>query len=39
VDVAGQLAVEGTPVAAVRLLELLVWCAVEPDGYYHQLPP
>lgn len=38
-DIAGQLAVEGTPVTAVRLLELLVWCAVEPAGYYRQLPP
>ena len=38
-DIAGQLAVEGTRVTAVRLLELLVWCAVEPAGYYRQLPP
>jgi len=38
-DVAGQLAVDGMPVTAVRLLELLVWCAVEPTGYYRQVPP
>jgi len=38
-DIVGQLAVEGTPVTAVRLLELLVWCAVEPAGYYRQLAP
>lgn len=37
-DIAGQLAADGTPVTAVRLLELLVWCAVEPAGYYRQLP-
>lgn len=39
VDVAGQLRAAGTPVTGVRLLELLVWCAVEPAGYYRQLLP
>lgn len=37
-DVVAQLAASGTPVTGVRLLELLVWCAVEPAGYYRQLP-
>jgi hypothetical protein len=24
------------PVSMVRILELLVWCAVEPQGYYRR---
>ena len=32
--IAAELAGQGMPVTTVRLLELLLWCAVEPAGYY-----
>jgi hypothetical protein len=32
--IAAELGGKGMPVTTVRLLELLLWCAVEPTGYY-----
>jgi hypothetical protein len=33
-QIAAELVAAGTQVTTMRLLELLVWCAVEPKGYY-----
>jgi hypothetical protein len=33
-EITDRLEHEGMPVTTVRLLELLLWCGVEPAGYY-----
>ena len=36
--IADSLAATGTPLTDLRLLELLLWCTVEPAGYYRPPP-
>ncbi len=35
-EIATRLDREGTPVTLVRLLEMLLWCGIEPVGYYRR---